>query len=148
VPREPIVQKLVDGNAVYYKVHWSRLEQADRHRIIATVPAVAGVFELYTQDEHRNLQLLMVSKAWYGGLRAAIRRQTDPELEVDAARRRILEDHPCLYRYSIIQSRGDMDDLLYFFMEIHRPGSGSMHHSGRYEQIFVEEVSKDKIVTI
>ncbi len=148
VPREPIVQKLVDGDIVYYKVHWSHLEQADRHRIIATVPALAGIFELYSQDEHRNLRLLMVSKAWYGGLRAAIRRQTDPELEVDAGRRRLLESQPCLYRYSLVESRADMDDILFFFMETYRPGAGTMQHSGRYEQIFVEEVDRDKIVTI
>ena len=137
-----------DGEAVYFKVHWSHLEQADRHRIIATVPALAGIYELYWQDEHKRLRLFMVSKAWYGGLRAAIRRQTDPELQVELPRRKLLEDHTILYRYSIVESRADMDDLLFFFMETHLPGAAVMQNSGRYEQIFVEEISRDKIVTI
>lgn len=148
--KPPIAQKAVDASSAcaYFTVRWSHLEKAERYQVIGSVPALPGIFELYYQDEHKRLHLLLVSKAWYGGLRAAIRKRMDPELEVDPARRKILETYGCLYRYCLVSSRRDMDDLLFFFSETYRPGSGMMSHSGRYEQIFVEEISSDRIVTV
>lgn len=148
VERSPIVTKLVQDQAAYYLIHWSRLAPSDRYRIIATVPSLAGIFELYYQDEASRIHRFMISKAWYGGLRAAIRRCLDAELEVDPVRRRILSERECLYRYSLLESRADMDDILFFFSKTIQPGASRMEPSGRYEEIFVEETSSDKIVTI
>ena len=78
---EAEVTKLVEAPDVYYTVFWSRLRKADRYEIITKVPSVSGIFELYYQDEHKQLNLFHIAKAWYGGLRTALRKATDPELE-------------------------------------------------------------------
>ena len=69
-------------------------------------------------------------------------------MEKDARRKEILEDKDCFYRWSLISSSDDMADLLYFFAQTWLPGTLTVHHSGRYEQIYVNEVDADKIVTI
>ena len=87
---EPKVTKNVEADNVYYTVFWSRLKKADRYEIITKVPSVAGLFELYYQDKHKKLNLFHLSKAWYGGLRNRIRKATDPDLEEDEKKKKIL----------------------------------------------------------
>jgi hypothetical protein len=77
-----------------------------------------------------------------------IRLRTDAELENDAARRALLEKYDCWYRWSLLSSSDDMSDILFFFAQTHLPGTLSVHHSGRYVRIFVNELDADKIVTI
>jgi len=145
---EAQITKLVEEPDVYYTVYWSRLQKADRYRIISTVPSVAGIFELYYQDEHKQLNLLRIAKAWYGGLRNWLRKVSDPELEEDRVKKRLLETYDCYYRYTIIPSYGDMCDILFFFADTYRPHDHKVAPSGRYENIYVNEVSQDKIVTV
>ena len=99
-------------------------------------------------DEKKKLNLIRVSRVWYGGLRSRLRRLTDPELEEDPRRRELLEKYDCYYRYSVIHSMDDMQDILYFFASRYTPGKGKMQHSGRYAEIYLREESPDKIVTI
>lgn len=145
---EPGVEKKTDQNSVYFTIHWSRLVKADKYEIIRTVPSMSGIYELYYQDEKKKLNLFFLARAYYGGLRNTIRKRTDPELEDDAARRKILNKYTCYYRYAVLESYNDMSDILYFFRQTYKPGDTSIHHSGRYEHIFLEECSDDKIVTI
>ena len=143
-----VTTKMVDDRDAYYTVVWSRLTKADKYRINATVPAFAGIYEIYWMDDRKKLNYLSVAKTWYGGLRYALRTRTDPELEQDPARRRILDEHDCYYRYSAVSSTLDMDDLLFFFEQIHYPGRWAQRHSGRYDRIHVRELSDDKLITI
>ena len=145
---EPKVTKLVEAPDVFYTVVWSRLQKADRYEIITRVPSVSGIFELYYQDEHKQLNLFHIAKAWYGGLRARLRKETDPELEEDKVKKQILEQNDCYYRYTVIPSYADMSDILYFFAATYRPHMHKVVASGRYENIYVNEVSEDKIVTV
>lgn len=145
---EPKVTKLVEAPDVFYTVVWSRLQKADRYEIITRVPSVSGIFELYYQDEHKQLNLFHIAKAWYGGLRARLRKETDPELEEDKVKKQILEKNDCYYRYTVIPSYADMSDILYFFAATYRPHMHKVVASGRYENIYVNEVSEDKIVTV
>ncbi len=145
---EPKVTKLVEAPDVYYTVFWSRLQKADRYEIIKKVPSVSGIFELYYQDEHKQLNLFHIAKAWYGGLRARLRKETDPELEEDKTKKEILEKNDCFYRYTVISSYADMSDILFFFAATYRPHMHKVVASGRYENIYVNEVSEDKIVTV
>lgn len=145
---EPCVIKKVDQDSVYFIIHWSRLVKADKYEIIRTVPSMPGIFELYYLDEKKKLNLFFLARAYYGGLRNTIRKRTDPELEDDAARRKVLNTYDCYYRYTILQSHMDMSDILYFFKQTYNPGDTSTEPSGRYEHIFLEECSDDKIVTI
>ena len=142
------VTKKVKGAAAYYLVHWSRLAVCDKYRIIGAVPAVAGLFELYYEDDLKALRLFYIAKAWYGGLRTSIREKTDPDLEMNLERKRILSDRACFYRYTATGSHADMSDIIFFFAETYMPGQYKTPHSGRYKDIYVEEISADKIVDI
>ncbi len=145
---EYYVKKLTDGRDVYFTVYWSRLTLADKYEIIKKVPSMSGIFELYYEDRKGKLNLLRVQKAWYGGLRHTIRAKIDPELEEDEEKREILEDYKCYFRFSILESFKDLTDLLYFFAATYFPHNIDVPHSGRYERIFVREISEDKLVTI
>ena len=145
---EAKVTKLVEAPNVYYTVFWSRLQKADRYEIITKVPSVSGIFELYYQDEHKQLNLLRIAKAWYGGLRTWLRKVTDPELEEDEIKKGILENRDIYYRYTVVPSYADMSDVLYFFAATYQPRTHKVVSSGRYENIYVNEVSEDKIVTV
>jgi hypothetical protein len=148
VDRKPVVRKEVRARDVFFTVSWSRLRKSDKYEIVKSVPSEAGVYELYYMDEKQKLCLFHVGKSWYGGLRNEIRVRTDVELEKDESRRALLEDHDCWYRWSLISNSDDMADILYFFAQTYLPGTLSVHHSGRYERIFVKEQDADKIVTI
>jgi hypothetical protein len=142
------ITKRVDEDAVYYLIHWSNLRKADKYEINGSVPSVAGIFELYYMDDHKSLRLMMVAKAWYGGLRNKLRKLTDASLERDPRRRTILDRYECYYRYAVTNSYPDMSDILYFFGESKLPANHPFEPSGRYVDIFVDEKSPDKVVTI
>jgi hypothetical protein len=89
-----------------------------------------------------------MAKAFYGGLMNELRRRTDPELEDNERRRRILSDHDCYYRFAPSESYKDMTDVLYFFSSTYFPDKALHDHSGRYSEIFVKEVSEDKLIDI
>jgi len=145
---EPKIVKEIEDDAVYFIIYWSRLTKADKYDIIRNVPSVPGIFELYYMDEKKKLNLFFLSRAYYGGLRNTIRQRTDPELEDDVDRRRVLNKYDCYYRYTVTQSHMDMTDILFFFKRTYNPNDTKVQDSGRFEQIFVEERSDDKIVTI
>ncbi|HVP18362.1 MAG TPA: hypothetical protein VMU36_05145 [Spirochaetia bacterium] len=145
--RKPVVSKITRGQDAYYTVSWSRLRKSDKYEIVKSVPSEAGIYELYYMDDKGKLCLFHVGKSWYGGLRNEIRLRTDSELEKDEARRAILEDHDCWYRWSLVSASDDMADIIFFFAGTYHV-AGKVHHSGRYRNIFINEVSADKIVTI
>lgn len=142
------IQKQTNQDNVYYTIFWSGLKKADKYEIIKSVPSVSGLFELYYMDHKKKLNLFFMAKAWYGGLRNSIRKMTDAELERNPARRQVLQVYDCYYRYTMTNSYQDMSDILYFFSATYFPGKGKTAPSGRYTQIFVQEESPDKIVTI
>ncbi len=111
---------------------------------------MGGIVELYYMDERGKLNLFCVTRTWYGGLRAAVRAMTDPELEKDEIRHQILLDHPdkIYYRYSLTESLKDMNDILFFFMETLSPGNDAVKDSGRYSMIYVNEIDPQKLTTI
>lgn len=146
--RKPVVQKQVRKRDAFFTVNWSRLSKGDKYEIVSSVPSEAGIYELYYMDEKEKLNLFHVGKSWYGGLRNEIRVRTDPELEGDPARRAILLDHDCWFRWSLLGNSDDMADVLFFFAQTYLPGTLSVHHSGRYGHIYVKEVDADRIVTI
>jgi hypothetical protein len=148
VDRKPVVHKLVRARDAYFTVSWSRLKKSDKYDIVKSVPSEAGIYELYYMDDRDKLCLFHLGKSWYGGLRNELRVRTDVELETDLARRAILEEHDSWYRWSLLSSSDDMADVLFFFAQTYLPGNLTVHHSGRYEHVFVKEIDADKIVTI
>lgn len=146
--RKPVITKEVVREDALYAIHWSKLAKVDRYEITTKVPSVAGIFELYYMDEKKKLNLMLFGVVWYGGLRSRLRRITDPEITGDAKRVAILEKYECYFRYSMSESLEDMRDIIYFFASRLKPGVESAEHSGRYENIYCNETSADKIVTI
>lgn len=145
---EPGVSKKVEENSVYFILRWSCIKKVDKFEIISRVPSMPGIFELYFMDNKKKLNLFFLARAYYGGLRYMIRKRTDPELEDDCERRKILNSYTCYYRYTVLQSYGDMSDILYFFKQTYCLEQPGITDSGRYEHIFVEEKTDDKIITI
>jgi hypothetical protein len=138
----------VEEPDVYYSVYWSRLRGVDRHEIHAAVPSVAGVYELYYEDEKGKLVLFRVAKSWFSGVRVALREETDLEIVRDELQRRILDERRCLYRYCEMRTEPDMLDVLYFLERTYIVDSTEYHHSGRYDKIYVNELSDDKVVMV
>jgi hypothetical protein len=134
------------GDDGYFTVSWSPLYKADKYDIHLTVPAVGGVAELYYRDEAGRLTLFRLARSWFGGLRAIIREGTDPELEKDERLRALVELHKdsLFYRYSMSESKEDLDDVLFFLHECFSPGKHGAEHSGRYERIFLNEIDADE----
>ncbi|MBN2736968.1 MAG: hypothetical protein JXR70_08315 [Spirochaetales bacterium] len=142
-----LVKKKEKDGSVFYLIQWSSITKADKYDIVRKIPSIPGIYELYYMDEKKKLNLFFFSRAYYGGLRNHIRKTTDAELETDLKRREILQKYDCYYRYSETASFADMSDILYFFSKTYFPDR-DFEHSGRYLDIFVNEVSDDKIVTI
>ena len=145
---EAHVKKQINNNNAYYTIFWSALKKAEKYDIASHVPSISGFFELYYQDNKKKLNLFFLSRAYYGGLKYEIRKCTDPEMEIDPQRRAIIEKYDCYYRYAATNSYQDMKDILYFFSRTYLPHRPAPPHSGRYDDIFIEEISKDKLVDI
>ncbi|PKL25890.1 MAG: hypothetical protein CVV47_04395 [Spirochaetae bacterium HGW-Spirochaetae-3] len=143
------IRKSVKDADAFYTIRWSPIGKADKYRIIGSVPAMGGVAELYYKDAGGKLNLYMLARSYYGGLRATLRVATDPETEKDERRRAVLVAHEgeIYYRYALVESQDDMSDVMFFFMSTYSP-SVRFDHSGRYEKIFVNEVDAGGLVTI
>lgn len=143
------VSKSVKGDDAFYTVRWSPIVKADKYRIIGSVPAMGGVAELYYKDAGGKLNLYLLARSYYGGLRATLRVATDPETEKDERRRAVLVAHEgeIYYRYTLVESQDDMSDVMFFFMSTYAP-KVRFDHSGRYERIFLTEVDAGGLVTV
>ena len=145
---EYITKKKVKDEEVFYTVKWSPLTKVDKFEIIKKVPSVAGIYELFYENEKKNIIPFFLAWVWYGGLRISLRETTDPTLVKDEKRKEVLENKTCLYRYSILSSVEDMQDIFHYLALRRVPPSQVPEHSGRYLEIFVEEITTDKIVDL
>ncbi|PIE97417.1 MAG: hypothetical protein CR988_07955 [Treponema sp.] len=139
----PVISKAVRDNCAYYTLNWSPLTEADKYTITTSVPAVAGVYELYRMDEKKKLNMLAVTHAWYGGLRSNIREAIDPYAKSDPERRALLENAELYYRYSCSNVFGDLLDVVWFLHTGYFPNKIEVEHSKRYKDIFLTENTPD-----
>jgi len=144
------IRKSVKNDDAFYTVRWSPIVKADKYTIVRSVPAMGGVAEIYYKDAHGKLNLYMLARSYYGGLRATLRVATDLETEKDERRRAVLVAHEdeIYYRWSLVESQDDMSDVMYFFMETYSPSSRTQPNSGRYNKIFLKEIDSGALVTI
>ena len=116
-----------------------------RWEINASVPSVAGIYEIYYLESARFPRILKVRKAWYGGLRNEIRAESDPTLPQNAQFRDVLASGECYYRYTVCERSKDLTDV-YSVLVTHRnvaqPGSPT---SGRYAEVRIKEPEKMEI---
>ena len=136
------------GEEVYYSIQWSPLTIAERWTINSSVPAVAGVYEIYWMDDHDHLRMLAVGDTHYGGLRSEIRRLTDPELTTDPKARETLENEEIWFRYAPSHSADVMSDVVWFFRKTYFPENPGVEHSGRFKKIFMKESAPDKLIWV
>ena len=113
-------KKTGDGLAVYYP-YWSPKFPVNRYSITGSVPSRPGIFRLFYKDDKGHEELFYMERVWYGGLRAEIRRATDPAEVSDPARRSVLEKYSCRYSYTIVETKPDMLDLLSAYSELLLP---------------------------
>ncbi len=142
-----IIKRLKERDA-YFTVIWSGLKKAEKYDIKGSVPAEAGVFELYYMDGKKRLNLMYISRVWFGGLRSTIRQLTDPDLEFDPKWKDILNRFDCYYRYTLSTSSRDMQDVLFYFSEVLFPGAEKCLDSGRYDSIYLIEDSPENFDTV
>jgi len=145
--KNEIIKRLKDNDA-YYEINWSKLKKAERYDINASVPAESGIFQLYYKDNKKRLNLMYISRVWFGGLRSTIRKLTDPELGFDQKWKSILSEYDCYYRFSLSNSNKDMEDILFYFSDVLFPGSNKCFDSNRYNNIYLIEESLEKINTV
>jgi hypothetical protein len=134
--------------AVYYSIQWSPLALAERWTINSSVPAVAGVYEIYWMDDHDHLRILAVGNTHYGGLRSELRRLTDPELTLDSKTREILDNEEIWFRYAPSNSADVMSDVVWFFRKTYFPENPGVEHSGRFKKIFMKESAPNKLIWV
>ena len=136
------------GDNVYYDIKWSPLAVAERWTINSSVPAVAGIYEIYWMDDHNHLRMLSVGNTHYGGLRSEIRRLTDPELALDTKIRDTLENEEIWFRYTTSNSAVVMLDVVWFFRKTSFPENPGVEHSGRFKNIYVKESAPNKLIWV
>lgn len=141
------IEKKVKNSDAYYTLNWSPLTKADKYKISTGVPAVAGIYELYQLGEDKELRLLTLEIAWYGGVRSNLRETIDPYAKADPVRRKILEDAELYYRYSCSTIFKDLQDVLWFMHTTYfEDDQNPPEDSGRYENIFLDENAPDNFI--
>ena len=145
---ETIITKRTKDTDAYFEINWSKLKKSEKYDINASVPAESGVFQLYYMDSKKRLNLMYISRVWFGGLRSTIRKLTDQELEFDPKWKYILSKYDCYYRYSLSSSNKDMEDVLFYFSEVLFPGLDKCADSRRYNNVFLLEKSPENFNTV
>lgn len=133
------------GKNAFYILTWSALTKADKYEVTLKVPSVSGLYELYSMDKEKKLNLLSVTHAWYGGLRSEIRAHIDPDATSDPVRKASLEDAELYYRYAPSDNFPDIQDVVWFLHSTYFPHDIRVEHSGRYERIHLSEKAPDRV---
>lgn len=142
------ITKQTKDNEAYFTVNWSALKKAERFAVIKAVPSMAGLFELYYMDDKGKLNLFYLGRAWIEGVRNKLRKLVDTTFDHHKQWNETLNTKKCFYRYALTDSYKDLVDVFYFFSQTYYPEESTAEHSGRYDMIYLKEVSPDKIVTI
>lgn len=135
----------VRGQDVFYTLAWSPLIKADKYKVTTSVPAVAGVYELYMMDEERRLNLLTVAHAWYGGLRSQLREAIDPDAAPSPLRRAAIAGGDLYCRYAPSDSLDALLDVAWFLRKAYFANAAPARNSGKYASIHLEERAPDRV---
>jgi len=123
------LNKVEDGVACF-QIRWSPFILMDRYLIHGIVPSEGGLFQIFKKNE-RRLELIMVERAFYGGLRNRIRELIDPLYMGNNPFKKEIQEGECYVRYSLVRLQDDMDDLMHYFT--------GKEATGRYDDIMVDE---------
>ena len=134
-----VTRKSVKDGCAFFSISWSPRAAVNRYVITRSVPARSGLFELFYKDETGKIRLFYMERVWYGGLRSEIRRASDPLEVSDRARRKVLSKYKCYYRYTIVETKEDMLDLMHAYSELMLPDAEPPASSGRYDKVLIGE---------
>ena len=144
----PVIKKKVIPPDAQFTVQWSPILPGDRFTIRQKVPSMSGIYQLFYEDKYKKLVLIDMDIAWYGGLRANLRDFSDPDKERDPHIKQILESKKLFCRYTLSESFRDLTDVLSLLAMEEFENWEDFESTGRYEQIFLKEISPNKIVSI
>lgn len=134
------IEKYTKQKVVYYEIFWSPLYPADKYFINRQIPARSGVFELYWANDQGLLNLYLTDGAFFGGLRHKIREKIDPFFSGNIKYKEILEERDIYFRYFLIDSVSDSEDLYQWFANnLYKITEYKGKDSGRYSEIQVKE---------
>ncbi len=136
------------GQDAYYTVVWSPIQRASKSAVIRSVPSVAGIFELYVLDQGNTPNLIRTRRAWYGGLRHALREYGDPTVCKDRRVLNLLKSKRHYFRYTVCHNSDDMNDVLSYLSTLNPRAVGEIEPSSRYRDIYVSVQSVGGMVDI
>lgn len=144
----PTITKQTRNQDVYYTLQWSPILRASKATVIRSVPSVAGIFELYVVDQGGTPNLVRTRKAWYGGLRHALRELSDPTTCKDRRLLTLLKSRSLYFRYTTCDNSDDMNDVLSYLATVYPRAVGEYNGSGRFRDVYVKEESTGSMVDI
>lgn len=133
------VRKRERNDTVYFSITWSSLLPVSRFDIIGSVPSMAGIWEIYWLQDSRVPRILRIGRAWHGGLRHSLREHTDPSLPMGAPLREYLESGDCYYRYVVVESHADLNDIYSVLITHRRVDQTPVPTTGRYREVRIRE---------
>lgn len=138
------IRKRERNGTAYFSINWSPLVPVSRFDIIGSVPSMAGIWEVYWLQDSRVPRILRIGRAWHGGLRHSLREHTDPSLPMGAPLREYLESGDCYYRYVVVESHADLNDIYSVLITHRRVDQTPVPTTGRYREVRIHE--PDEIV--
>lgn len=142
---KPRIELRTKNKEGYFSLYWSHLKKADKYSVNGIIPALPGLYELYYQDEKKAMNLLTISSGWRSGLRSQIREDIEPSIFKPEEVRKILEDKPLYCRYTECENAENLQDVLWFLHQMYFGDKHKVHHTGRFEKIFVKEFAPDRL---
>ncbi len=140
---EATYTKEVNLQDVYYLVRWSHYIKYDKYDILKRIPEMPGLFLLLYNEKHTKLKPFYLGNSWMGSLRHDIKFFKDEPEKIDSRITQILEDEKCFYKYVIIQSHADLEDIYSYYKYRYRNimfvDKNINKDSGRYTNVFVKE---------
>ena len=135
---QPRVTKRTREGSAYFTIWWSPAFRLQKAAVNGGVPSLPGIYEIYRTTGGTMPELVGRSRAYYGGLRNTLRGLIDTISPYPLNGTPLDLSMPHYARYTVMESAGDMDDILYFFAA-RSGGDDTADDSGRYEFIYVKE---------
>ena len=148
VPANPVIIKKVNAPDALFIVNWSPILPADKFTVRQKIPAMSGIYQLFYMDKYKKLVLADMDIAWYGGLRAKLRSFSDPDKLHPPDIKHIMDTKKLFCRFTLSESFADLTDTLSLLAKLEFENPEDFEETGRYEEIFLEENSPNKITTI
>ena len=128
---------------IYYTVNWSPYSKFDKFKILQKVPELSGLFVVSKLNNQKQLKPFYLGNSWMGSLRHDIKLLKDEDGPADKKIISILEDNECYYKYIVVMSHMDLEDIYmyykYYYRDVPYIDQSITKESGRYKNVYVQE---------